>query len=1690
MFRLNRALICLVATCCLSSAADAALRAGAAAVDVSPTKFPVIINGNFLQGTATKLSDPLHARALVFDDGKTQLAICVVDSCLMPRDLLDAAKADASKATGIPAANMLVSATHCHSAPSVMGVLGTDVDPSYPPVLRAGIAKAIAEAHKNLLPARVAWGIADANEYTGVRRWIRRPDRIMKDPFGDATVRANMHPGYMSVDAIGPSGPEDPDLTVLSVKAPDGRPMALLANFGMHYFGGVAPVSADYFGRFCDDVAKALPSFQERMQDRPFVAIMSQGTSGDCWRVDYGKPKPTITIDQYASDLAKLAINAVKDKPHRDVDLSMAATEIKVKARSVAPEKLEWAKKTVAEMGNRLPKNQPEVYAREVIYLHDRPEADMLLQAIRVGDFGITAMPNEVYALTGLKIKAQSPLAATMNIELANDELGYIPPPEQHKLGGYTTWPARSSYTAVDTEPKMVETVLTLLEKVAGKPRREIQNINGDYAAKTLEQKPLAYWRMNEMVAGNARDAASDHTAKYEDGILFWLEGPSSDSFSGKGVVNRSPHFAGGRMVANLGKDLPDSYAAEMWFWNGLAHEARPVTGYLFSRGTDGDKTAAGDHLGIGGTWNKQGDIKGRLIFFNGNTADRTFVGRTVLTPRTWNHVVLVRNANRVYVYLNGQPDPEISADAEPTFGNASTVFIGGRCDNFSNFEGKIDEVAIFPHVLRPDDVAAHFKVAGVAAPPPATQPAATQPTAKVTGMHPSPPKSPEESAKVLHVKDGYVAELVASEPMIASPVAFTFGTDGRLWVVEMVDYPYGIDGKMKPSGRVRYLLDTDGDGKYDKSVVFAENLNFPNGILPWRNGVIVTAAPDILYLEDTKGTGKADKIEVLFTGFTQGNPQLRVNCPMFGLDNWVSIANGLSSKGTVKSIKTGKELQISGHDLRIRPDTGDMELETGQSQFGRRMDDYGDWFGVHNSYPVRHFVIPERYAKRNPHAALPNGQYDVGFTANPKVYPVSEGLKRYGTAFFAQSGRYTSACSVTPYRDHVLFGPATTFGGPEHVFTCEPVHNLVQHNVLTAAGSTFAAERAADEQNGEFLASEDQWFRPVFLASAPDGSLWVADMYRFMIEHPDWLPPEGKEDYRPYYRLGEDRGRIYRVYPKGQAPRAIPNLEKLDVHQLVKMLESPNGPQRDLVQAMLIWRDQRGSYPALETLAQESKEPMARMHALCTLDGVGALRPSLIEKSLSDPHAAVRRQAIRLAEKWAPKEPTLLAAALKLADDPEPKVRLQLAFSIGEWDGDAAGKALVKIASTAGDDTYLAAAVMSSAARHYKALGDAFVSGSGGPDSLHRDLLAMALARNDRELVGKLLSRSVTAHEGRYGGAQYIEFGQFLDLLSQQKTSLTKLAAGGKKDALSDALEQVPAIFAAARTDLNSAKGLSSLLIPSISIIGRDPANEAADAQLLASHFQPTAPADFQSAVVRSLSRLNQPDIPKTLTSNWTKRPTDVKNAIVDAMLLREPWAFALAERIKAGDVAPIDIDAARRQRLLRHASKRVKDLAIAALGDFAEGGRAKVIEAYRPAMTMAGDVTRGQKVFANNCATCHKLAGVGNEIGPNLQSVAGWPADALVTAMLDPSRSAEPRYLAFNCTLDSGEVVYGIVLREAPAGVTMKTLDGQEKTIPRRQIKNLECTNRSLMPDGLEQAVDQQSMADVIAYLKAQKQ
>ncbi len=685
-----------------------AFRAGAAAIDITPTKFPVIVNGMFDERTADSAQDRLMARALVLDDGTTRLAIVVVDSLMIPAELLDQAKQLAHQATGIPTDRILISATHTHTAPAAMGCLGSGADPDYQVFLPDQLSKAIVWAARNLTAARIGWTVAEDHEHNHCRRWIFRSDRINVDPFGEQNVRAHMHPGHQSPSHIGPSGPVDPDLSILSVQTADGRPLAVLANYAMHYYGSTA-LSADFCGRFGNVFGNLIGAADAQP---PFVGIMSQGTSGDSMWPDYSRPAGRRDLDAYTTEVAEGAKSAYEQIVYHDsVSLAMAEKKLRLRRRVPDDDRLAWARQTVASLEGRAPNGMAETYAREQLYLHDEPEVEMKLQAIRVGELGITAIPNEVYGITGLKLKGSSPLATTFNIELANGAHGYIPPPEQHALGGYTTWAARTAGLEVEAEPKIVAALLDLLEQVADKPRRPMVTPAGDYSKAVVASRPTAYWRLSELAGTQAADATGEHHGTYEPGVAFYLPGPTGVGFSSEGRGNRAAHFAGGRVRASV-NELPDSYSVEFWFWNGFPHDARAVTGYLFSRGAGADTKAAGDHVGIGGT--DREDLVGKLIFFNGNELDEILVGRTELELKTWNHVVFTRDEQRVNVYLNGNPQPEISGDAARGYADGVVeMFLGGRNDNLFNLEGKLDEVAVYDRVLSPADVTAHFEASG-----------------------------------------------------------------------------------------------------------------------------------------------------------------------------------------------------------------------------------------------------------------------------------------------------------------------------------------------------------------------------------------------------------------------------------------------------------------------------------------------------------------------------------------------------------------------------------------------------------------------------------------------------------------------------------------------------------------------------------------------------------------------------------------------------------------------------------------------------------------------------------------------------------------------------------------------------------------------------------------------------------------
>ncbi len=934
-------------------------------------------------------------------------------------------------------------------------------------------------------------------------------------------------------------------------------------------------------------------------------------------------------------------------------------------------------------------------------------------------------------------------------------------------------------------------------------------------------------------------------------------------------------------------------------------------------------------------------------------------------------------------------------------------------------------------------------------------------------------PKSPEASLAAIRVRPGFTVEQVAVEPLVSDPIAFAWGADGKLWVVEMGDYPRGLDGRGKRGGQILALEDTDADGRYDKSTVFLDDLGFPTGVAPWRKGILVSCAPDIFYAEDTDGDGRADKREVLYHGFTQGNPQHRVNGLKWGLDGWLYCAHGDGVGGKIRLLKTGGTAGANGRDFRIRPDDGLLDPQSGPSQYGRNRDDWGNWFGCTNNDPMYQFVLDDDYLRRNQHVPAANGGVDVSDQPGAaEVFPRSRTIARYNDLYAAN--RFTSANSTMVFRDDFL-GPA--FEG--NAFVSEPVHNLVHREIMRPEGLTFKSRRADDEQDSEFLASADNWFRPTMLAAGPDGALWIADMYRQTIEHPEWIPLEIQKQLD--LRAGSDRGRIYRVYPIGSQPRKVPRLDTLAVPALVAAMDSPSGWQRDTVQQLLVWRNDKSAIEPLQKLAAESQRPACRAQALWTLQLLGRLEANLIAKSLADPHPGVRRHAVRLAEEHLAAAPQLGEAILALAEDADMQVQLQRAYSLGQWKDPRAGKALGALAVRYQDDRFMTAAVLSSVTPDnlFEIVSTVLSTDAGKepPAALLEPLVGLASTLDDdRTLAASLLKIGQPAADGKYAAWQLTALAGLLDALDRRNTSWEKY----------DPRQALAKIFEYARATVADENAPEDDRLRAARLLGRSAAQREADIASLVALLVPQSSAALQTAVVDALGRIDNDAVPRALLAKWKSHTPALRSEILEVLLSRGHWVEILLEAISSKQVPAGDVDASRRQRLGRFKNDKIKQLSAALLSGAIESNRQQVLADHGAVLTMTGDAAAGATVFAKRCSVCHRLRGAGYEVGPNLASLTDYSPPALLMALLDPNRAVEAKFLDYVAVTTGGLSFTGMLANETGNSITLMGQEGKQQTILRTELEALQATGKSLMPEGLEKDLNDQDLANVIAFLR----
>jgi putative membrane-bound dehydrogenase-like protein len=931
---------------------------------------------------------------------------------------------------------------------------------------------------------------------------------------------------------------------------------------------------------------------------------------------------------------------------------------------------------------------------------------------------------------------------------------------------------------------------------------------------------------------------------------------------------------------------------------------------------------------------------------------------------------------------------------------------------------------------------------------------------------HP-PPLSPEASRDAIRTVPDLEVELVAAEPLVIDPVAIDFGMDGRVWVVEMHDYPSGLDGNGKPGGRIVALRDTDGDGRLETRSVLLDGVPFPTGVMEWRDGVLACAAPDILFARDVDGDGLADERCVLFTGFGTDNYQARVNGLTWSLDGWVHGANGLLGGTVRKPGDAAFELALGSRDFRLRPEEGLFEPAAGFTQQGLARDDWGEWFGNENWALLRHYPLPERYLRRNPHVPAPNPRVDVSTDAEPnRLYPRSRTLERFNDPHMVNVT--TSACGPGIYRDDLL---GAGFAG--NAFVCEPVHNLVRRIALEPRGATFTGHR---EPRGpeEFLASSDNWFRPVQACTGPDGALWIVDMYRFVIEHPRWIPPARLAQLD--VRAGADRGRIFRVRPRGVAPRRVESLARLDAEQLAARLSSPNGVVRDLAHRRLAHERPAGAVPVLEGIAAGNAPARCRAQALCALDTLGALRPELLLRALGDGEPRLRRIAVRLAETRLKLDPALARRARALADDPDPAVRYQLALSLGEDGSPGAAAVLGLLARRTGGNPWQQAAVLSSANGLAVEILGVFLDGLRASSAAHGELVAGLLATAETTTgpdgLRAMLPRIAAGAEDWSEPWRLAAVERLLETLSPRGLDAEEAAC-------------IRPLLAAARRLVVEPDAPVEKRCDALGLVGLEPGNEAEDLALLAACLAPQEPPEIAAAALASLARSSSTGVAALLLESWERSSPPRRAAILAVLFRREAWHAALLAAIEAEEMRPGDLSPEQRQRLLTSGDAAVRGRAARAFERFAPASRQAVLAAFQPALSLPGRLEAGCVVFAKLCTPCHAFRGQGQALGPDLASMAQKTQEALFTAVLDPNAAFEDKYAAFAAELEDGRVISGLVAGETATTLHFRVAGGLEEQVLRKDIRRLESTGRSYMAEGLEQGLAPQDLADLMAYV-----
>ncbi|MCC6288476.1 MAG: c-type cytochrome [Chitinophagaceae bacterium] len=951
------------------------------------------------------------------------------------------------------------------------------------------------------------------------------------------------------------------------------------------------------------------------------------------------------------------------------------------------------------------------------------------------------------------------------------------------------------------------------------------------------------------------------------------------------------------------------------------------------------------------------------------------------------------------------------------------------------------------------------------------------------------------EDLSTFQVADGFKIELVASEPLIHDPVDMMIDESGRMYVVEMAGMPLNKSGL----GKIMLLSDSNGDGKMDSATVFVDSLVLPSGIMRWKKGVIVTDPPNVYYMEDTDNDGKADLKKIMLTGFDTSNLEANVNNPEYGLDNWVYLADLPVAKSDIYDPSDTGGPHAPESSLRFQPESHKIEALSGQTQFGQAFDGWGRHFMVNNSDHIYQNVIPSRYLRRNPGMVVSSAVETLA--DHNDVFPTT---KNPEYQMLTDVGVFTSACGISTY----LGGAFPAEYNDSVSFVCEPVSNMVHADRLVSNGITQKAKRIFEKK--DFLTSADPHSRPVNTYVGPDGALYVVDFYRQVIEGPEFMAKEVLDTIDLYN--GTNKGRIYRISVKDAgSPDWTKGLTLGNAgnNQLIEKLADKNVWWRMNAQRLLVDRNDKTIVPALEKLVQGNASPMARLHALWTLEGIGQLNPKIIESALKDEIAGIRENAIQLAELHLNDNPQLLTPLLQLQNDNNIRVRFQLLLTLGYVHTPEADKVRQSLMFKDIDDKWLQVAALSASSAQAMALMDAVlakfepdnasyaslvqrlgtIAGSGyGADTLRQFIQKASdtTTKQDKWQSALLegISQGLRSRETIPAGMQQSRGMLLQNCLNNptagvRKSSLLLLQTIGLPQGKPTAIAMHRAFILAKDTTASYEQRAGAIDLLALY-------NPLSYLSFFKGLVDPRVAPQVQLAAINAAKQVPGTGIAEFFLSGWDALSPVVRASAISACMMTDERIQLLLNAIESGKINRGDVSWSQSVTLrsLSNMDLRMRARAIFAQGD---DKMKALIQDYQAALSMQGDVANGKNIFLANCAVCHQVRGkIGRTYGPDLGTVHAWAPADIMSNILNPNRSIAIGYDSWEIRLNNGEVLQGVISKESPTAITITDANFQTADIARQDIKSLKALGVSGMPVGLEEKISRQQMADLLAFLK----